>query len=368
MHEPALPQRGRYRLHLPADDMTRRRAGDSNPRGALERHQGLFRLRDGLTAAGELPMATTLDEVLADWHRQIAEGRVTAEVIRVYTSQLRGLVRLMGTRRLYRVCEVTPNLLLIWVQMPSVRSGGSVTLNTAKCRRSAARSFFETAKCLGITDANPAKLVELPSRSGRYIRALTDDQIAHMQRHARLTLTDLRTPAALAVVMSGASARELGSVTVDDVDLANRRVWVHDGGYRQRDRWIPLYDDWCIAAVTAQVQALRAEHGEQAAGIWLVYRAHPTTPSAKRQATAANGIISRLMQTTRVHRPGLTRVESIREWLAVQVYAETGSVEAVALRLGMSSLDAAAHLVGHDWVADADATHEPPAHRQGTVS
>lgn len=58
----------------------------------------------------------------------------------------------------------------------------------------------------------------------------------------------------------------------------------------------------------------------------------------------------------------MTRAESIREWLAARVFAQTGSLEAVAVRLGMSSLDTAAHLVGYDWVKTLTAD-QPPAHR-----
>ena len=71
-------------------------------------------------------------------------------------------------------------------------------------RRSAARSFFETAFRLGLTDANPAKVIELPDRSDRYVHALTDAQIVQIQRVARTRLSDTRTPAAFALVMSGA--------------------------------------------------------------------------------------------------------------------------------------------------------------------
>lgn len=364
--------RGRYRLH-PAldptvDAMTRRRAGNANQRGGLERNLGLFRLRDDLPEPGAMPLTDAAESVFNDWDRQFKEGRVSDVLTDDYVRLVQGLIRFAGTRGVDLVSDLSLNVLRIWVQMPNVRTGEPVGRETQGVRRSAVRMFFETLNCLGITDANPGKLIELPSRGGRYVKALTDDQVDHVKRLAQTTLTDYRTPAAFAVVLSGATARELSNVTVDDVDLPNRRVWVHGGGYRQRDRWIPLLDDWCVNAVTAQVRTLREQYGEAAGGVWLVYKPHPTQPTPTRQASAANGILTRLMQTTRVHRPGITRVESIREWLAVKVFEETGSVEAVALRLGMSSLDGAAHLVGHDWVATADATHEPPAHREPTES
>jgi len=55
-------------------------------------------------------------------------------------------------------------------------------------------------------------------------------------------------------------------------------------------------------------------------------------------------------------------LESLREWLAAKVFAETGRVEAVAARLGMASLDAAAHLVGYNWTREFDIDAPPPPH------
>ena len=51
------------------------------------------------------------------------------------------------------------------------------------------------------------------------------------------------------------------------------------------------------------------------------------------------------------------RPSSIHEYVANRVYAETGSIEAVAVRCGLRSLDAAARLVTTNWRA----RHETPA-------
>ena len=57
------------------------------------------------------------------------------------------------------------------------------------------------------------------------------------------------------------------------------------------------------------------------------------------------------MKAARVYRKGVTRVESIREYLAVRHFEGTGSIEGTAERLGMSSLDTVAHIIGVDWAA-----------------
>lgn len=361
MHDRTLRRGGRYRLHPPVDDVTRRRVGDANPRGSLERPEGPFRLRDGLVAPGDLPFDEALTLVSEDWARQTANGTISAITVR-YTGELRGLGAVLVRLGQPQVRDITANAVLMWMKMPKA-DGHGVTRDYMGFRRSAARSFFQTAFCLGLTDANPAKVIELPERSDRYVHPFTDAQIAHLKRVARTRLDDTRTPATLALVLSGAATGEVPFVTIADVDLPRRRVWVHGGGYRLRDRWIPLDDDWCLDAVTRRIEAVRNDPAHVDVGDpWLVYRPHPTKPTRERQQASLGPVITGLLKSAGLHQPGVTRAESIREWLAARVFAQTGSVEAVAVRLGMSSLDTAAHLVGYDWVQTLT-TDQPPAHR-----
>lgn len=367
MHEPARPHRGPYRLHPTVDEVTRRRVGDPNPRGRLERHLGPFFLREGMTAPGAMPFTEALDLVLVEWNRQVVGGNISADIITNYTCYLRGLGRLMTARGLALVSDLSVNFLLMWCLMPQESTGEPASENTSRLRRSAARSFYETAKGLGITDTNPAKTIEFPTRSDRYVKALSDEQVRQMQRVARMTVDDSRTPAALALVMSGATTTEISFVTAADVDVPNRRVWVHNGGYRQYDRWVTLHDDWCVTAVQRRMDDLQASGATSGGDTWLVYQPKPGKSTTPRQGSAGGMIILRLLKFARVHQPGVTRAESIREWLALQVYAETGSLEEVARRLGMSSLDGAAHVVGHNWLTTDAHDRQPPAHRvEGT--
>lgn len=359
-------QRGRYRLHPPTgvDAVTRRRVGDPNPRGRLERNVGVFRLREGLSAAGAITVAEAVALVEADWWRQVGNQTISGGIIEAYLRDLVGFVAVMTAQGITSVAQVTPNMVLGWCMMP-LADGSPSADNSRYRRRSAARSFFETCRCLGIADGNPAKAVEFAGRSGRYVNAFDDASMDQMKRVSRSTLGDTRTPCALAMITSGGTTRELANVTVDDVDLLADRFWAHGGGYRCRDRWVPFYDDWCRDAIAQRVAELRATYGDAAGDVWLIYKPHPSQPTPTRQAEAASSIITRLLQKARVHKPGVTRAESIREWLALRIFEQTGSIEQVALRLGCASLDAAAHLVGYDWIDQSTAGVTPPAHRQG---
>lgn len=363
--QPTPKQRGRYRLHHPAgvEAVTRRRVGDPNPRGRLERNVGVFRLRAGLSAPGEIAVADAAALVEADWWRQVDSGSISASIIEAYARDLAGLVAVMGVQEIAALSDITPNMLRAWCRMPS-NDGTPSAENSWYRRRSALRSFYETARCLGITDTNPAKSVEFPRRSGRFVNAFDDLAIAQLKRISRSTLGDTRLPCSLALMLCGASTRELASITVDDVDLAGQRVWLHGGGYRCRDRWVPFLDDWCAEAITQRVTEQRASLGDAAGAMWLVYRPHPKNPTPFRQPEAASSLITGLLKKARVHVPGQTRAESIREWLAAKIFEDTGSVEQVAIRLGLASLDTAAHVVGYDWIEQSGLDLDPPDHRR----
>ena len=345
--------------------MTRRRVGDGNPRGQLLRADGPFELHKGLTEPGAMPLPEAFDLVLADWSQQQATGAVSASVIAFYTHHCKGLLRTVQRAGCAVVGDITANHIWLWLQAPGPRDPNATpTERTMSARRASARMFFHTAFRLGITDANPAMSVDLGSVSERYVRPLTDDQIRVLKQTAYFRIGETRVPTALALCLSGATAREISHLTVDDVDLTCGRVWIHDGGYRQRDRWVPLFDAWCAEAVAKRVRELRDTYGDDAGSVWLIYKPHPSQPTPKRQDTAVTQRMTELLKKARVYQAGVTRVESIREWTAAQIYASTGRVEEVACRLGMSSLDAAAHLVGHEWTQEFGIVDEPPAHRR----
>lgn len=113
-------------------------------------------------------------------------------------------------------------------------------------------------------------------------------------------------------------------------------------------------DDWCLAALNTRIQALAATvvAADALPDIPVTYSWRGGSGSPESRAAATGMTLLTLLKKARLHQPGVTRAESIREHLAHRVFAETGRIEAVAVRLGLASLDAAAHLVDYDWVAE----------------
>lgn len=125
-------------------------------------------------------------------------------------------------------------------------------------------------------------------------------------------------------------------------------------------RFVPIDDDWAREALHTRIEVLRRQSlpAEDLLDRRIAYDGTSSDPN-RRSAASAMALV-KLMRTARVYSPGRTRAESIREWLAGRVFAETGRVEAVASRLGMRSLDAAAHIVGYDWVTAYELTSDGP--------
>lgn len=345
--------------------MTARRAGQARLRGKLEVPQGRFALRPGMASPGAMPLVEALRLVEAEWDRQVAAGTISRAVIKCYRLDARSMVKFLPKRfGVNSVGEVTPNQIYEWMRTPRP-DGEPPAANTRYGRRSAARAFFLTCTLLGIFDVNPAESISEKGRRSRFVNALTDEQIRQLCVSAPFTLTETKTPAALALMMIGAGTREVAYVRVCDVDLAHARVWVHDGGERFTARWLPIDNLWALEALSRRVSALAARIQDPLAyaAMTVAYergrKKAPDTPEARQAAISMT--LTTLMRKARVYRAGENRVESIREWVAARVFASTGSVAAVAQRLGMSSLDAAAHIVGYDWVAAHRINAEPPA-------
>lgn len=351
-------RRGRYRLHPDGGvPVTRRRAGAANPRQKLERPVGRFVLAPSLQTPGDIRIDAAAALVYEDWARQLTNGTISAACIQGYEAQVQQLCARAEALRLTHLDQLDSTFLFEWARLQA-SGDGEVSARSRKNRLSAASAFFTTAQCLGLYDENPAVAVREPTPTPRHVRPLTGGQIAQMKRTAVYrvvqlhgqTVPETKTPAAFALTLLGASNAENSQVRVRDVDLTNRRIWLHDGGYRTRDRWVPIDDDWCYAALKIRVRVLsQATDADALPGRWLGYDPKGTNPTAAKRSAATADLITKLMRKSGVYTAGVTRVESIREYLAQRVFNQTRRVEAVAERLGMSSLDAAAHLVDYDW-------------------
>lgn len=350
--------RGRYRLHPLDIDMTARRAGAALNRSSFLIPLSAFDLAQGLSYPGNIAIADAFDMISGEWQAQLTAGLIAVDAVNLYNLLADQFVTFCGSKGCVELADVTTEHAYIWIHSAKL-DGSPAAANTKFARRSAVKALYLTAYHLGLHDVNLAASVHLPSRAERYVAALTDGEIRQLMLVAPYRLGETRAPAILAMAMLGASTLEITNSRLCDFDFTEDQIWLHDGSTRSRNRWIPIDVSWARDSLLAHHRAMVEKFGPSPAGVTpFAYHGKATSP-AKRQASVTNSL-SKLMKTARVYRQGENRVESIREWAAFRIFDQTGSIQEVALRLGMSSLDRVANLLDHDWFEVAAQGIAPP--------
>ena len=207
-------------------------------------------------------------------------------------------------------------------------------------RRSVLRLLFRAGRGLGLVDGDPTLDVVLPRRSSLRARPLDPVEVALCRSAALPSLTGTRLAAAWGLAEATARTSELPHLSVGDVDLDGRRVWIHGGG-RTIPRWGQL-SVWGAVQIERHLRGHPSTRHDQR----LVYRGAGSAES--RQASACIAIKEVLTRAGLGGEPDV-RPLSVTAWAGRQILEESGRIEEVAQRLGMRSLDRAAALIGFDW-------------------
>ena len=212
---------------------------------------------------------------------------------------------------------------------------------TMHLRRSALRLYFRTLRQLGMCEGDPTIDLVLPPRSCLAVRPLTDDEIVVCRSFSLQTLTATRQPAAWALAEATARTSEIHHVLVSDLDLTNNRVWIH-GSSKAEARWGSL-SDWGATQLARRVGSLNDELTDDPA---VVYEGSGSEESG--QVSSCISVAETLTRAGIGKEPDV-RPGSVVAWAGRRVFEETGSIEEVARRLGMRSLDRAARFIGWGW-------------------
>jgi site-specific recombinase XerD len=217
---------------------------------------------------------------------------------------------------------------------------GEPSIATMHVRRSSLRMLFRLARAeLGL-EGDPTLDVILPPRSTAAARPLTDDEVELGRSYALHNLEATRGPAAWALGEATLTTTELPYVTTDDLDLDNPngpRVWIK--GSRKRDERWGFLDDWGAAQIERRAKSLKnTKH--------LIYKGNGSEES--RQASCCIAIKDVMIRAGLDAEPDV-RPSSLVAWAGVIVLQDTDSIEEVARRLGIGSLDTAARFINYDW-------------------
>ncbi len=321
-----------------------------------------FTLASFLSAPGLIPVVEALALVIAAWREQTVPVGFSAPTLSRYEHNLNQFVtyaRAIGAEML-RECD--PVVCADWVharpvgKMWSANTTGQPAYGTQANRRTSLINFFATCHHLGLWDQNPGEKVTTHGRSNGRIRPLTEAEAARLMDRAAYGARENKMPATVALALAGATVTEIAQVEGTDVHLDEQVVWLPGLGRRNLPRWVPL-DDWQTTALRNRIAYLTRRNGHDISGLSLVHRGRVTDQDPTKFAMTTNQMLVRALAKAGLGPSDGVRPSSIHEYVANRVYAETGSMEAVAVRCGLRSLDAAARLVTTDWRV----RHETPA-------
>jgi integrase/recombinase XerC len=229
--------------------------------------------------------------------------------------------------------------------------GAQPSVATMRLRRSTVRSLFRKGRELGLLANDPTVDVMLPSRTNEAARPLTDLEVQRCRRAALEDLSSTRLAVPWALGEATARTAEIPQITIGDVDVDRRRVWIH-GSSNTEPRWGTL-TGWGAIQIARHL------------------RDHPSTSrSATLSETATRNAESRRAHSSQairqaIRRAGMLEDEMVRPaslaaWAGRQVLDSTGRIDLAARALGMRSLDGAARLLAWDWAEHATGIGEGP--------
>ncbi|EON22293.1 integrase family protein [Nocardioides sp. CF8] len=313
-----------------------------------------FTLAAFLSAPGLVPVIDALALVIAAWSAQTVPVGFSVPTLRRYEHNLNQFVtyaRATGAEML-RECDAI--VCADWVharpvgKMWSTNATGHPAYGTQANRRTSLINFFATCHHLGLWDQNPGEKVTTHGRSNGRIRPLSEPEAACLMDRAAYGARENKMPAAVALALAGATVTEIAQVEAADVHLSEQVVWLPGLGRRNLARWVTL-DDWQTTALHNRIAYMTRRNGRDITGLSLVHRGHVADQDPSKYAMTTNQMLVRALAKAGLGVADGVRPSSIHEYVANRVYAETGSMEAVAVRCGLRSIDAAARLVSVDW-------------------
>ncbi|MEV0113274.1 hypothetical protein AB0H77_08485 [Streptomyces sp. NPDC050844] len=202
--------------------------------------------------------------------------------------------------------------------------------------------------------------VGVGARTGE-TRPLNEAEAVALRHAAEFTERPTRHAAAAALALAGGFSGEIGHVGPHDLDLDGHRVWLH-GSTKTASRWCPL-NEWGERVLAARATLVRST--APAGGDACVLRLAVSARNGSDEQLQARVCVALrdLLKAIGLGADPAIRPTSITAFAGWQAFADTGRVEAAARRLGMTSLDSTAALIGYGWRTgnDADAQEEAEA-------
>lgn len=306
----------------------------------------------GAMLLGRSVMNLTLDEartrVVAHWSDNHQLRQQSLEKFNLLLQRFSRYANAFGVDALVGVDVV---LVESFVRARGRDRRGEVTdaaVSTMQVRRAVLRAFYRTARELSLTWDDPARDIDLPTRTASTTRPLNDDETELLWMRAWAGGRLRRHAATVALMLSGVHSGEVGHVTIDDIDFEVGTVSA-PGTVKFAPRTLDVEPRY--------LQALAARRD------LLLGRQRNTAPERIVLATGSEGSDgqkqARVCTTVKdvMRRAGLgddpeLRPTSLTAVPARAAFESTGRIELAARLLGVSSLDTAARAVAWNWAGE----------------
>jgi site-specific recombinase XerD len=215
-------------------------------------------------------------------------------------------------------------------------NGAEVTYSDRRRRRMALRKAYRIAWRQGIVVIDPTLDLELGGPPSSPARWLLQDEIERCRSYAVPSARDARRSIAWALAESTALTSEMGHVLVEHVSLEQKRIWLHGAPDR-----MPRYGYFSAWGLEQIERRLRMDLEPSASLIsWR-------TPPKTLRAACSQAIKETFKAAGLVEHD--VRPRSIVAWAGRVMLAEDATIDEIARRLGMRSLDETAAFIGYDW-------------------
>lgn len=300
----------------------------------------------GTPGPGQGPtLAEQVEAALSAWE---TGGEFSEQTLLRTTETVQRFAKRLVASGVHRAEDVTTNDCSGFIDA-FTRHGTPPELTTRHARRVAVRMLFRTWRELGYEVGDPTLDLELPARTSRAARPLTEAEVVLCRAAARLGAaggTSLQRAVCWALAEATAVTSEVSAIRLCDLDSLDAPRFVELPGTRRVDARVGELTDWGAVMVARQV-ALFRERSLPATTL-LTYRGRGKPGQHVAQAAVCNAI-GAVLDGAGLSSEHDVRPASVRNWAGRRLYDAGMPLERVARRLGSRTLDAAAEDIALEW-------------------
>ncbi|MGF9660650.1 site-specific integrase [Arthrobacter crystallopoietes] len=296
-----------------------------------------------------ISLIDAVEAVLKHWRETNA---LTEQSLKKFDDLLHRYAKYAAANQVPLLSDQSEALASQWIHARGTKRGVPVkpAAGTMSTRRAALRKFYADAEHLCLSESGLAVRTVVPPRAKGLARPLTDGEARLVWLIASDSGASSRRQIVFALLLSGIHSSEASHITVQDVDVANQRVWAHGDSERVTPRWVPIAEPYW-SAVTERIGYLRASiRPHDNLKTRRLAQGNPTKSITPGQSLTAAACAEVFKIAGYKKYPDITP-SSVSLYAGAHLLRTGERIEKVVVRLGYASMDSCAKALGYDWQA-----------------